>query len=397
MLYFISSLFVVSVAAAVWLLVGNVRLRGLLAVAEARFAAEQELRRQEHEHMGALSQEVVQAALPLLARQAQTSFEKHHQAAQTDLQLRHQKISELIAPLNAQLKTYQAQLQSAEQQNNKNLGQLQQQLQHLHDASQILSEETKLFRSLLHASPHRGRWGEVTLQRLLETTGLLQHCDFQTQAVGENLSRPDVVLRLPQNRMVVIDAKTPDLQPLQEADRADAAGRARLLALYAKKLRETILALAKRNYPANPEFANALPQTVLFLPAESLLSAALQADGELLIYAQTQNVLLATPATLLSLLGAVNVCWQQQEQQENARRIADTAGELHKRTAVFFRHFGKLRAGLCGAVEAFNDSLGSYQRSVLPQTRKLEKMHTSLTPLPEFEPLHEPQQPPQET
>ena len=194
-------------------------------------------------------------------------------------------------------------------------------------------------------------------------------------------------MRLPGDRIIIVDSKVPDLDFLQAIDAADTVRRAQALAQHADKLKDTIRDLARKDYPA--QFPNALDYVVLFLPAESLFSAALEADRELIIWAAQRKIMLATPTSLIALLRAVSVSWQQHAQTENAREIAATAQELFNRVAKFIEHFEKIRAGLERATGAFNDAVGSYDRMVRPSGEKLLKLGggAAVKELPEIAPL----------
>jgi DNA recombination protein RmuC len=252
--------------------------------------------------------------------------------------------------------------------------------------SQTLAQETQQFRSVLTSNQARGRWGEETLRRVVEAAGMSAHCDFteQTQA-GDRM--PDLVVRLPGDRVIIVDAKVPDLDFLGALESADPTTRADSLAAHAAKLKVTIKALADRDYPG--QFANALDHVVLFLPAESLFSAALEGDRELIVWAAGKRILLATPASLIALLRSVSVSWQQHAQTENAQQIAEAARELYTRVAKFFEHFNSIRKGLEGANDAFNDAMGSYERMVRPSGERLLKLGggTEGKPLLEAQPL----------
>jgi DNA recombination protein RmuC len=179
----------------------------------------------------------------------------------------------------------------------------------------------------------------------------------------------------------------PDLDFLHAIDSADPAARAQALTIHAAKLKETIRDLAKKDYPA--QFPAALDHVVLFLPAESLFSAALEADRDLIVWAAQRQIMLATPASLIALLRAVSVSWQQHAQTENAREIAVTAQDLFSRVVKFFEHFDKIRTGLERASGAYNDALGSYERMVRPSGEKLMKLGggAPTRELPEIAPL----------
>jgi DNA recombination protein RmuC len=205
----------------------------------------------------------------------------------------------------------------------------------------------------------------------VEAAGMSAHCDFSEQTQSGD-SKPDLIVRLPGDRLIIVDAKVPDLDFLNAMDSADATKRAEALAIHAAKLKETIKALGARDYPR--EFPKALDHVVLFLPAESLFSAALEGDHDLIVWAASKRIMLATPASLIALLRSVSVSWQQHAQSENAQKIAEAAQELYTRVAKFTEHFEKMRDGLDKANNAYNDAVGSYERMVRPSGEKILKL-----------------------
>jgi DNA recombination protein RmuC len=209
------------------------------------------------------------------------------------------------------------------------------------------------------------------LRRVVEAAGMSAHCDFSEQTQSGD-SKPDLVVRLPGERMIIVDAKVPDLDFLSAIDNADLTKRAESLVAHAKKLKETIKALGDKDYPS--QFPNALDQVVLFLPAESLFSAALEGDRDLMIWAQSKRIILATPSSLIAILRSVSLSWQQHAQTENARAIAEAAQELYVRVAKFTEHFERIRDGLGKANSAYNDAVGSYERMVRPSGEKILKL-----------------------
>jgi DNA recombination protein RmuC len=245
------------------------------------------------------------------------------------------------------------------------------QLELLAHESQSLSSETLRLRRVLSSNQARGRWGEETLRRVVEAAGMSAHCDFSEQTQAGD-SKPDLIVRLPGNRVIIVDAKVPELDFLNAIDTVDATKRSEAFAAHAAKLKATIKALGERDYPR--QFPNALDYVVLFLPAESLFSAALEGDRELIVWAAHRQIMLATPASLIALLRSVSVSWQQYAQTENARAIAEAAQELFTRVAKFSEHFDTIRTGLERANSAFNDAVGSYERMVRPSGEKLLKL-----------------------
>jgi len=334
----------------------------------------------------ALSADALKQSAPEFLRLAEQSFGRFQEAAKGDLEKRQESIKVLVEPLKQQLETYQKNLQQNAASQSSTLGEVKKQLELLSQQSASLASETQQFRMVLKSNPARGKWGEETLRRVVEAAGMSAHCDFTEQtAAGDN--RPDLVVRLPGERMIIVDAKVPDFDFLNALETADAARRADSLAAHAAKLRGTIKALADRDYPR--EFANALDYVVLFLPAESLFSAALEGDHDLIVWAAERRILLATPASLIALLRSVSVSWQQHAQTENAQKIAEAAQEFYARVVKFTEHFERIRAGLERANSAFNDAAASFQTRVRPAGERLAELGgaNSAKALPEVPPV----------
>lgn len=319
----------------------------------------------------ALSADALKQTQPEFLRLANETLGKFAEAAKGDLSQRQEAIATLVKPLEEQLKSYQSRLQQSETAQSTAIGDVKKHLETLAQQSLVLSTETQKLRSVLNSNQARGKWGEETLRRVVEAAGMSAHCDFTEQAQSDD-KKPDLVVRLPGDRLIIVDAKVPDLDFLSALGTADETKRAESLAAHAEKLRGTIRALAERDYPA--QFPNALDHVVLFLPAESLFSAALEGDHDLIVWAAQRRIMLATPASLIALLRSVSVSWQQHEQTVNAREIADAAGELFARVAKFTEHFERIRSGLERANTAYNDAVGSYDRMVRPSGERLLKL-----------------------
>lgn len=319
----------------------------------------------------ALSADALKQTQPEFLRLANETLAKFQESAKGDLAQRQQSIATLVKPLEEQLKNYQQRLQQSEASQSTTLGEVKKHLETLATQSQSLSNETLQLRRVLSSNQARGRWGEETLRRVVEAAGMSAHCDFVEQAQSGD-SKPDLIVRLPGDRMIIVDAKVPDLDFLDAMEAADPLKRAEALAIHAAKLKGTIKSLADRDYPH--QFPNALDYVVLFLPAESLFSAALEGDRDLIVWAAGRQIMLATPASLIALLRSVSVSWQQHAQTENAQAIAESAQELFSRVTKFIEHFERIRAGLEKANGAFNDAVGSYERMVRPSGEKLMKL-----------------------
>ncbi|MGH8024294.1 MAG: DNA recombination protein RmuC, partial [Limisphaerales bacterium] len=334
----------------------------------------------------AMSAEALKQSAPEFLRLAEQSFGKLQESAKGDLAQRQEAIKTLVEPLKQQLENYQSRLQQSETAQSSALGAVKKELETLSQQSHALAQETLQFRMVLRSNQARGRWGEETLRRVVEAAGMSAHCDFTEQShSGEG--RPDLVVRLPGERLIIVDAKVPDFDFLNALESADAARRDEALAAHAAKLKATIKALADRDYSG--QFPNALDYVVLFLPAESLFSAALEGDRDLIIWAAEKRILLATPASLIALLRSVSVSWQQYAQTENARQIAEAARELFARVAKFMEHFEKIRSGLDRANAAFNDAAASFQSRVRPAGDRLANLGgaSSAKALPDIQEL----------
>jgi DNA recombination protein RmuC len=319
----------------------------------------------------ALSADALKQSAPEFLRLAEQSFGKFQEVAKGDLAQRQEAIKGLVEPLKQQLETYQKNLQQSSVAQSGALGEVRKHLETLAQSNVTLAAETAQFRSVLKSNQARGRWGEETLRRVVEAAGMSAHCDFTEQTTsGEN--RPDLVVKLPGDRFIIVDAKVPDFDFLNALESAEPLKRAEALAAHAAKLKGTIKALADRDYPR--QFPNALDYVVLFVPAESLFSAALEGDHDLIIWAAEKRILLATPASLIALLRSVSVSWQQHAQTENAQKIAEAAQELFVRVVKFIEHFEKIRDGLEKANGAFNDAVGSYERMVKPSGERIQKL-----------------------
>jgi DNA recombination protein RmuC len=334
----------------------------------------------------ALSADALKQSAPEFLRLAEQSFGKFQETAKGDLAQRQEAIKGLVEPLKQQLETYQKNLQSSSAAQSSALGEVKKHLETLAQSNQSLAQETQQFRLVLHSNQARGKWGEETLRRVVEAAGMSAHCDFTEQAAsGEN--RPDLVVKLPGDRFIIVDAKVPDFDFLNALESAEPVKRAEALVVHARKLKDTIKALADRDYPR--QFPNALDYVVLFVPAESLFSAALEGDHDLIVWAAEKRILLATPASLIALLRSVSVSWQQHAQTENAQKIAEAAQELFSRISIFTDHFQKIGDGLAKANDAFDKAASSYQSRVRPAGERLVELGgaSSAKELADIQPL----------
>ncbi|QYM80698.1 DNA recombination protein RmuC [Horticoccus luteus] len=323
------------------------------------------------EAFAAMSSDALKQLQPEFLQLANETLAKFNEGAKGDLAQRQAAIATLVKPLEEQLKVYQQRLAQSETTQATMMGEVSKHLTTLAQHSTTLSTETIQLRRVLSSGQARGRWGEETLRRVVEAAGMSAHCDFVEQERAED-GKPDLVVKLPGDRVIIVDSKVPDLDFLNALSVTDELKRGELLKAHSDKLRGTIKALAERDYPS--QFPKALDHVVLFLPAESLFSAALEGDRDLIVWAAQRRVTLATPASLIALLRSVSASWLHHEQTVNAREIAEAASELFSRVATFTRHFDSIRSGLEKATNAYNDAVGSFDRSVRPSGERVLKL-----------------------
>jgi DNA recombination protein RmuC len=323
---------------------------------------------------------------------ARATLEKFQESARGDLEKRQQAIGELVKPMRESIEKFDGRVREIEQARTDAYARLTQQIVSMQETQQQLRGETASLVKALGTPQVRGRWGELTLRRVVELAGMQAHCDFEEQVsmAGENDDRlrPDLVVRLPSGRSVAVDAKAPLTAYLEASEATDDAVRTAKLADHARRIREHIRALTAKNYweriqPA-PEFV------VLFLPGEQFYSAALQADPSLIEWSVGQRVILATPTTLIALLKAVSYGWKQEALAVNARQIADLGRELYKRLTDMSGHLAEVGDRLGKATQSYNRAIGSFETRVLVSARRFETLEAdmpdrSLDPIAEIE------------
>ena len=301
-------------------------------------------------------------------------------AAQTErskreLGEREQAVENLVKPIREALKASHEQIGELERSRSEAYGNIKQQLEAMRTSQKNLAQETQNLVNALRRPEVRGRWGEITLRRLVELAGMVEHCDFQEQvhSVGEGqVIRPDMIVRMPDSRELVVDVKTPLDAYLSAVEAPDDAQRKLALERHARKVREHIRMLASKAYWAqfdeSPEFV------ILFIPGDQFLSAALNEDPDLIEFALSQQIILATPTSLVALLKAVAYGWRQLALAENAKEIRGLAEDLYNRLGTFTAHMNKVGRQLASSVENYNRAVGSLERNVLPGARKFTEL-----------------------
>ena len=307
-----------------------------------------------------------------LARQ---NLETHQEKARSELSEREKAVEALVKPIRDALEASNKQITELEKSRSEAYGSIRNHLEAMQLSQQSLTQETQNLVKALRRPEVRGQWGEITLRRLVELAGMVEHCDFieQVHVVGDDkVIRPDMIVNMPDQRQLVVDVKTPLDAYLAAAEAPDDAQRKLALERHAKNVRSHIRLLASKAYwtqfDESPEFV------ILFIPGDQFLSAALGEEPDLIEYALSQQIILATPTSFVALLKAVAYGWRQLALADNAKEIRVLAEDLYGRLGTFVTHMNKVGRQLASSVENYNRAVGSLERSVLPGARKFTEL-----------------------
>lgn len=306
---------------------------------------------------------------------ARENMKQHQIKAEDNLGQKEKAIEGLVKPIRDALDKTETEIRRMENERKQAQGALNQQLQSIADSHRLLQSETRNLVQALRRPEVRGQWGELTLKRLAELAGMAEHCDFHEQQsvdTGQGQQRPDMVVRMPDKREIVVDAKTPLDAYLSAVESGDDNERQGHLEHHTRNVRARIRELSGkaywRQFRFSPEFV------VLFIPGDQFLSAALEIDHTLLEEALSQNVILATPTSFVALLRAIAYGWRQEALAENADTIREVGQDMYDRLLTFAEHLSKLGRSLDSSVDNFNRAVGSYDSRVLPGARKFVDM-----------------------
>jgi DNA recombination protein RmuC len=354
---------------SVLLLIVGVLLGAVCAVALVR-----PNRERMRDELRSISIDVLQQTGDSLAQRLADQRRVEEERTSGEMALRAEEIKGLVGPVQEKLGRMEGEIGRLERERRQAQGELAQMVRQLNDGVGTLRQETGNLVTALKRPATRGSWGEIQLRNVVEMAGMVSHCDFleqRTVQAEDGPLRPDMLVRLPGGKLIVVDSKVPLDAHLSALEATTEDERAVHTARHAKQTREHISKLASKGYQrqfdSTPEFV------VMFVPSDGIYQAALAQDPALIEYGVQQQVLMATPTTLIGLLWAVHYGWRQELIAESAREIAESARELHRRLGRFVEPLAKVGRQLDSALSAYNEAVGSFDHRVVPQVRRIEQ------------------------
>jgi len=352
-------------------------------------AALEQLDLQLKDTFNAMATEALNSNNEQFLRLAKESLGQFHIKAEGELEKREKAVENLVKPIRDALEKTEKQAERIESGRQQAHGALTKHLETMAESHRLLQSETRNLVQALRRPEVRGQWGELTLKRLAELSGMVEHCDFQQQAsvqTDNGQQRPDMVVRMPDKREIIVDAKTPLDAYLSAVECVDDSERKSCLEQHARNVRARIRELSSKAYWQ--QFRHSPDFVVLFIPGDQFLSTALDVDHTLIEDALSKNVILATPTSFVALLRAVAYGWRQEVLAENAEVIREVGQDLYGRLATFAEHLSKLGRSLDNSVSAYNKAISSYDSRILPGAKKFTELGvTARKDPPALEPI----------